>query len=334
MKKYCLYLIFSLLLIPALVSQAGQGKIIGEDSYTIPGWFKDSFLEIQDDIKEADENNRHVMLFMHIDRCPYCTRMLEENFRSDDIQQFIEKNFDVIALNIRGDREIQWDEHTVYSEKTLAAELKVHFTPTLIFLNSAGEKVFQMNGYRNPSAFMHVLNYVKDNQYLNTPLAEYVRQQDESIYTLQSHPQFKDVTNFSQFKGPLAIIFEDRSCADCDEFHKEVLMHKDVIKELQGFTLVRLDALSKAPLIDINGNKSTAQDWADELQLDYRPGTVLFDDGVEITRADGRLYHFHYKEFLRYVSGGFYQQYPTYLKYLGARQKQLLEAGVDIDFSL
>lgn len=58
------------------------------------------------------------MLFMHIDRCPYCTRMLEENFRSGDIQQFIEKNFDVIALNIRGDREILWDENTVYSEKS------------------------------------------------------------------------------------------------------------------------------------------------------------------------------------------------------------------------
>lgn len=334
MKKYFLYLLFSLVLIPVLNSQAGQGKILGEDSYTIPGWFKNSFLEIQEDIKEADENNRHVMLFMHIDRCPYCTRMLEENFRSGEMQQFIEKNFDVIALNIRGDREIQWDENTVYSEKTLAAELKVHFTPTLIFLNSAGKKVFQMNGYRNPSAFLHVLNYVKDKQYLNAPLADYVRQQNESIYTLQSHPQFKDVTNFSQIKGPLAIIFEDRGCADCDEFHKEVLMHKDVMKELQGFTLVRLDALSIEPLIDINGNKSTAQDWADELQLDYRPGTVLFYDGVEITRADGRLYHFHYKELLRYVSAGFYQQYPTYLNYLGVRQKQLLEAGVDIDFSL
>jgi len=200
MKKYCLYLIFSLLLTPAFVSHAGQGKIIGEDSYTIPGWFKDNFLEIQ------------------------------------------------------------WDEHTIYSEKTLAAELKVHFTPSLIFLNSAGEKVFQMNGYRNPSAFLHVLNYVKDKQYLNTPLADYVRPQDESIYTLQSHPQFKDVTNFSQFKGPLAIIFEDRSYADCDEFHKEVLMHEDVMKELQGFTLVRLDALSAAPLIDIDGNISTAQE--------------------------------------------------------------------------
>ena len=111
-------------------------------------------------------------------------------------------------------------------------------------------------------------------------------------------------------------------------------MHQDVLTEMQKFTVVRLDALSTKPLIDVDGNKTTAQDWASHLNLDYRPGTVLFNEGNEITRADGRLYHFHYKELLRYVSGGYYQQYPTYLKYLGIRQKQLLDAGVDIDFSL
>jgi hypothetical protein len=41
--------------------------------------------------------------------------------------------------------------------------------------------------------------------------------------------------------------------------------------------------------------KTTTQDWAKDIYLDYHPGTVLFDAGQEITRADGRLYHFHYK---------------------------------------
>ena len=334
MKKYCLFLLCFVLFSPAFSAEISQGRILGEDAYTLPGWFKESFLEIQEEVKEAKGNNKHVMLFMHIDRCPYCTRMLDENFRSGDIQQFIENNYDVIALNIRGDREIQWDENSSYSEKTLATELKVHFTPTLIFLNANGQKVFQMNGYRNPAAFKHVLNYVNNKQYLNMKLVDYVRQQDDSLYNLKPHPQYQDMKDFSKFNGPLAIIFEDISCADCDEFHKEVLLHQDVLTEMQKFTVVRLDAFSTEPVIDVDGNKTTAEDWASRLNLDYRPGTVLFNEGKEITRADGRLYHFHYKELLRYVSGGFYQEYPTYLKYLGIRQKQLLDAGVDIDFSM
>lgn len=334
MKKYCLVPILSILFSPVFAAEIVKGQIIGEESYSLPAWFKESFLEIHEEVKEAKLNNKHVMLFLHIDRCPYCTRMLEENFRSGDSQQFIEHNFDVIALNIRGDRQIQWDENSSYSEKTLATQLKVHFTPTLIFINADGKKVFQMNGYRTPAAFKHVLNYVKDKQYLNIKLVDYVRRQNESLYTLKPHSQFKDVKDFSEIDGPLAIIFEDKSCADCDEFHQEVLMHNDVISELQKFTLVRLDAFSTEAVIDVDGNKTTAQDWAEDLRLDYRPGTVLFDGGKEITRADGSLYHFHYKELLRYVSGRYYRQYPTYLKYLGIRQKKLLEAGVDIDFSM
>ena len=334
MKKYCLFLVFFILSSPALAAEKSRGEILGEDAYTLPGWFKESFLEIQEEVEEAKSNNKHVMLFMHIDRCPYCTRMLDENFRSGDSQKFIDKYFDVIALNIRGDREIQWDENTSFSEKTLAKELKVHFTPTLIFLNAVGKKVFQMNGYRNPAAFKHVLNYVKEKHYSNIGLVDYVQQQDELLYAFKPHPQYKDIADFSALKGPLVIIFEDKTCADCDEFHKEVLLHQDVLTELEKFTVVRLDALSTEPVIDVTGNSTNAQDWARSLNLDYRPGTVIFDNGKEITRADGRLYHFHYKELLRYVSGGFYQQHPTYLKYLGIRQKQLLDAGVDIDFSL
>ena len=51
----------------------------------------------------------------------------------------------------------------------------------------------------------------------------------------------------------------------------------------------------------------------------------------KVTRADGQLYHFHYKEMLRYVAKGLYFQYPTYLLYLSARQRQLLKDGVNID---
>ena len=92
------------------------------------------------------------------------------------------------------------------------------------------------------------------------------------LYNLKPHPQYQDVKDFSKFNGRLAIIFEDKSCADCDEFHKEVLMHQDVLTEMQKFTVVRLDALSTKPLIDVDGNKTTAQDWASHLNLDYRPG--------------------------------------------------------------
>ncbi len=333
MRKTWLMFFFSIALFSISTAYGAQGRLVGEKDYALPNWFKFSFLEIQDDIRDANQSNKHVMLFMHIDRCPYCTAMLKDNFRTGENYRFMRKHFDVIALNIRGDREVVWDKNTTYTEKTLAQILNVIATPTIVFLNAKSEKVYQMNGYRKAAAFKHVLHYVKDKQYLNTKLVDYVRQQNESRYKFKSHPLFSSMTDFSKYNGPLAVLFEDKSCVGCDEFHKEVLNHKNVMSELKPFKVVRLDAYSTDPIIDNRGNKTTPRDWAKALKLDYRPGTVLFDRGEEITRVDGRFYHFHYKELLRYVSTGAYDQYATYLEYLGPRQKQLLEAGVNIDVS-
>ena len=332
MKKNWLALFFSVAFFSTFTVYGAQGNISGEEAYTLPSWFKVSFLELQEDVLEAKQSNKHIMLFMHIDRCPYCTRMLEENFQYGKNKEFIQKHFDVIALNIRGDREIAWDKNTTYSEKSLAQALKVMATPAIIFLNPNGQKVYQMNGYRKPTAFKHILNYINDEHYTKIKLIDYISQQQESNYTFKSHPFFITMTNFSKYKGPMAILFEDKGCTGCDEFHKEVLMHNDVMRELAAFKIIRLNAYSTIPIIDNKGNQTTAQNWVKALNLDYRPGTVLFDNGKEITRLEGRLYHFHYKELLRFVSGGFYKQYPTYIKYLEKRQKELLQSGIDIDF--
>jgi len=324
-------LIFLFLLSISSASLASQGKIIGEEHFSIPIWFKKSFLDIDEDNSEAIKDNKHLMLFMHIDRCPYCTRMLDENFRKGPAKDLIKNNFDVIALNIRGDRELSWNDDALYSEKQLAKNLGVHFTPTIVFLNSKGEKIYQMNGYRKPQAFTHILNYIHKKQYLTQNLSDYIRQNNKHIYTLNDHPYFKKITNFSSHTTPLAIIFEDKGCTGCDEFHKEVLNHPAVLKELKKFTVVRLDINSNQSIINNKGDKISTRNWIKQLGLDYRPGTILFDKGREITRADGRLYHFHYKELLRYVSGKHYLQFPTYLQYLAPRQKTLLKQGINID---
>ena len=60
------------------------------------------------------------------------------------------------------------------------------------------------------------------------------------------------------------------------------------------------------------------------------PGIVLFDEGKEVTRLDGMLFSFHFKELFRYVGGGYYKKYSTYNEYLAERQAELLKQGTDI----
>ncbi|HEX6296021.1 MAG TPA: hypothetical protein VFZ74_05540, partial [Burkholderiales bacterium] len=60
---------------------------------------------------------------------------------------------------------------------------------------------------------------------------------------------------------------------------------------------------------------------------------VLYDEGREIFRFDGHLYHFHFKEALRYVSGGHYKRFPSISQYNAARRAELTRQGVDIDYA-
>ena len=318
----------------ASAAEPQPGRLTGGQAYDLPPWFKQSFLALRDDAKEAGAQGRHAMLFMHLKECPYCARMLNENFRQGATKEFMQKNFDVIAIDIRGDQTVEWLDGKSYTEQEVAKSTRVVATPTVIFLDANGKVVLQLNGYRKPESFRQALDYVQGRHYEKQTLASFVEQRNKKpSYAFRSNPKFSAMTDFKGFKKPLAVMFEDKDCADCDEFHTKVLNHADVTAELKGFTLVRLDAYSTSLITDIDGNKTTPKAWAQKLNLVYRPGVVLFNDGKERARMDGMLYRFHFKELLRYVSGQYYNEYPSWNAYNAARRQELLGQGVSIDYS-
>ncbi len=315
-------------------AQTAPGKMTGGVKYSLPAWFKVGFLDFKHDVDEARAKGKHVMAFMHLDECPYCERMLAENFVKGDNQAFMQKHFDVIGINIRGDLDVAWIDGKSYNERTLAQQLKVIATPTVVFLDLDGNKVLQLNGYREPQAFRYALEYVQGKHYAKQPFAEYVAARARpAVYALRDHPQFAKVTDFKGYQKPLAILFEDPACADCARFHDKTLAHPDVQAEMKKFLFVRLDTSSSQPVVDVSGRTTTAGEWAKSLGLTYRPSMVLYDGGKPVFLMDTRLYHFHFKEALRYVSGGWYKQYPVKSQYSAARREELLRQGVTIDYS-
>jgi len=307
-----------------------RGEVSGGAAHTLPAWFKDSFLDIADDVEEANDENRHVMLFFHLTNCPYCNRMLSESFETDPLKTTIQDNFDVIVINIKGDREVAFTEEISVSEKALAEQLNVHATPAIMFLNKDNKAVARVDGYRAPSRFKQVLNYVSDKAYAKGTFKDYLdKNLDRQIYTLRDNPVFSETKDLSAVKGPLMVIFEDGTCHDCPEFHENVLTHKDVLAEMKPYTVVQLDTDSKQEIIDLKGNKTTAKAMAEALKMTYRPGVAIYDNGELVRRVDSLLYSFHFKEGLRYISGGFYKT-ENYRSYSQKRREELLSAGVSI----
>ena len=315
---------------------AKAGKVTGGIISEHPDWFKESFLDIAEDVDEAAEAGKHVILFMHLNGCPYCYKMTEENFKNAPYTPFIKQHFDVISINIKGDREIAFDADTIVTEKQLAELLKVRYTPTVLFLNSNNKTVLRLNGYRSVAAFEYALKYVQEKAYQDTTLSNYIAQQRPAQrYTFRDHPQLQSITNLqSTANKPLALLFEDVSCDACDALHDGHLQNPQILQALANFTFVRLDANSTTPIIDPTGKSTTAKAYAEELGLSYRPGIVLFDQGREISRIDGLLYSYHFEGVLRYVGERHYKQYPdSFYDYLDVRTARILESGQDVDLS-
>lgn len=325
-----------LLSVAAMAAEVTPGKVTGGMPIHQPEWFKESFLDIAEDVAEAGESGKHLILFMHLNGCPYCARMADENFTNAPYTQFIRDNFDVIAINIKGDREVAFDAETTVTEKALARLLKVRYTPTVLFLNRDNKTVLRLNGYRSVPAFKHALEYVQQQAYLKTTLNRFIAEQESTpVYRFRDHPMLKTVSDLQSVAGqPLAVLFEDSSCDACDELHDGHLRNPEVLKVLENFTLVRLDANATDPITDPQGNPTTPRAFAEKLGLTYRPGIVLFDKGREISRIDGLLYTYHFTEMLRYVGERHYEQYPkSFYNYLDVRTAEILKSGKNIDLS-
>ncbi|SFV86026.1 thioredoxin SoxW [hydrothermal vent metagenome] len=313
--------------------QAKTGIITGGFKHSMPSWFKESFLELVDDIDEAKQDDKHVLLFFHLNECPYCDHMVKD-FDKPFLKEFIQQNFDVIAINIKGDKEVVLNNDETLTEKTFSEKVGVQYTPTIVFLNQKNETIARTNGYRKPEKFKKILTYVSSKAYKNSTLVDYIeRTKKAGNYQLQSNTMFQNITDFSKIKTPLAVIFEDSNCGACEYFHNTTLKNKAVINEFNAFNVVRLNANSTQTIVDNKGNKTTPKNWAKKLKLNYRPGIILFNKGNEISRIDGFLYTFHFKEVLRFVSGRFHQEFATFGGYLAYRQKELLAQGVNIDIS-
>ncbi len=330
LKTFLLATLFLLQINPAVAAE--PGKVTGGTPFDTPSWFKDSFLEIAEDVAEAEESGKHVMLFFHLNGCPYCNKMVNENFQQEPLKSQLQANFDSIELNIKGDREVAITEDVTATERQLAETLKVQYTPTILFLDANNKTVLRLNGYRSPAALKQALDYVQTKSYLKTSFTEYKRDHmNYAKYRMIPNKLLQQTTDFSQLKQPVAVLFEDEDCNECEQLHQKMLSRPEIQQQLKRYYFTRLDAKSSQAIIDFNGQQTTAKALADKLAISYRPGLVLFDEGLEVARIESMLYPWHYEQVLRYGLDKNHQKYGDYLDLSRERQEALLAQGVDIN---
>ncbi len=342
MPKRLVFLICVILgLISAGSSSAAEdglgADMVNPGYHEHPDWFKQSFLDIREDVREAADEEKRVMLYFYQDGCPYCKKLLETNFSLRDISERTKTYFDVIAVNIWGDREVADFDGNSVSEKQFAADLKVMFTPTMLMLNEQGEVVVRLNGYYPPHKFGTAIDYVGQHKEQKTTFREYWAERSSvaaSGKLYQDDSYLQAPYRLAERKGgkPLLVLFEQKSCSACDELHTDILKRKQSNVLLEQFDVVLLDTWSNTPLQTPGGRQTTVADWSRELNVQYLPSMVLFDvSGKEVFRTEAYLKSFHTQAAMDYVLSGAYLKQPNFQRFVQARAEALEAQGVHVD---
>ncbi len=107
---------------------------MGDDGLHKPTWLEDTFLDLREDLAEAEAQDKRLLIIWEQRGCIYCNKMHNEVFPDPAIDALIREKFYVVQMNLFGDVEVTDLDGTVMSERNMAGRWGVIFTPTMMFM--------------------------------------------------------------------------------------------------------------------------------------------------------------------------------------------------------
>jgi thioredoxin-related protein len=146
---------------------------LGDDGLHKAPWMRETFKDLSEDLAEANDEGKRLMVIIEQRGCIYCKKMHEEVFSVPEVAQYITDNFFVVQVNMFGDVEITDFDGEALSEKDMVRKWGALFTPTILFFPAdvaADTSAEQAAVATMPGAFeryttFNMLNWVVEEGY-------------------------------------------------------------------------------------------------------------------------------------------------------------------------
>lgn len=164
---------------------------LGDDGLYHQKWFLNSFLDLREDLEDAQAAGKRLAIIWEQKGCPYCRETHLVNFAKPEINEYVRKNFAVLQLNIWGSREVTDFDGQAMEERQLARKWGITFTPTTMFIDESVEKVAgrpgnkaeiaRMPGYFKPFHFLSMFQYVNEKAYSRLHFQKYIQEKADRM---------------------------------------------------------------------------------------------------------------------------------------------------------
>lgn len=293
--------------------------------------FKDSFLDLKEDLADAGKAGRILMVLYEQDGCPYCAQMHRIHLADPSIVARLKKDFDMVQLDIWGSREVTGFSGETLTEKQLARQMRVQFSPTVVFYDADGKEIHRMAGLHKLSLFKTELDFLSSRAYLKTSFSDYAagetsRSESRALIDEPFFANGDDLMALSEKARSgdkvLALLFVQPQCDDCREMHEQYFTRADTLKLLTShFEVARINRAGTKSLKGLSGTKISEAELAKSLGIRQAPTMVFFDrNGKEILRYEQHLTAEHFtRGLLTFLGTHAYRQYPSLQDWLRAQ---------------
>ncbi|MFN0262530.1 thioredoxin family protein [Tepidamorphus sp. 3E244] len=158
-----------------LLPRDASAATVGDNGLHTQPFFLDTFLDLGEDLAEAQAEGKGLAVFFEQRGCPYCKEMHEVNLSSQKVLDTILPHFNFVQLDIWGSREVTDFDGEAIEERELAQRWGVNFTPTISFFaedtqadGTQGGRMLEaarMPGYFKPFHFVSMFEFVAGGQH-------------------------------------------------------------------------------------------------------------------------------------------------------------------------
>jgi len=171
--------------VPFPVGSARAEPVLGDDGLYSEPWFYKSFLNYAEDVEDSTAQGKRMVLMWEQRGCPYCHETHLVNFARPDIRDYVKQHFNVVQMNVFGDREATDFDGEKLPEKKIWNKYLLRGTPSFEFFPEhaadlaakppSQREVLRVQGYLLPGNFKHMFMYVFEQAYRTDSFADYVR---------------------------------------------------------------------------------------------------------------------------------------------------------------
>lgn len=165
-------------LLSILILALSSNSFAGEPRDPYKFFFHESWGDLPEEVQKAKEQKKAGMVvFFEMDECPFCHYMKMNVLNQPEVQEYFQKHFINISVDIEGDIEmVNFKGKTIKQKDFAFKEHRVRATPVIAFFDLNGKRVHRHIGKTNGvQEFLWMGEYVVEGAHKEMPFIKYKR---------------------------------------------------------------------------------------------------------------------------------------------------------------